>query len=174
MAKDLGKLIPWLGAALVLSLIAAYAGKSAQEVRPAPDVEAVIATGESAGDRVVLRDLRGQVVVVDFWASWCPPCRQSIPILNEVQERYQDGDVLFYGVNSEDVSSQQLEEIQRSLGATMPSLADRDLALQHAFGVTHLPTLLLIDRLGQIRHTETGVPDKDDLIVAIDALISES
>ncbi len=70
---------------------------------PAPRVALPIVAGLGAdeGDRVDTDQLRGGVVILDFWASWCPPCRQSIPILNRIQERNRERGVTVLGINLE-------------------------------------------------------------------------
>ncbi len=156
----------------MLGLIAAYAGESAQRVRPAPDFTAELATGDAAGDRVNLASFRGKVLVLDFWASWCPPCRASIPVLNGVHAQF-GGDVQMYGVNVERFGPERVQQAHTNFGAEFPSLQDVSGELQAMFGVESYPTLVLIDGTGAIRHVEAGVPDQTALADRISGLLSE-
>ncbi len=173
MMQDLRKLVPWLAGLLTLALLATMGVLPTCGVaRPAPPFEGTIVAGEGVGDRVSLQRLAGRVVVLDFWASWCPPCRRSIPILNRVQARYEPSQVVFYGVNVENLDPDALRAQHRTLAAAFPSLQDPTGSLQRAYDVRTLPTLVLIDANGRIRHVESGVPDETDLSARIDALLS--
>jgi thiol-disulfide isomerase/thioredoxin len=147
------------------------------EGRAAPDFTLPIAAGEGAdaGDLVHLAGLRGQVVVLDFWATWCGPCRVSIPILSRVEARLRARGVVFVGVDVAEptLPVAALRALHRRLGAGFPSLADRDGRLRDAYRVQVLPTLVLLDREGVVRGVETGVPDEDALLRRLDALLSE-
>ncbi len=124
--------------------------------------------GEGA---VELRALRGEVVLLDFWASWCGPCRHSIPALNAVYERYQ-GRIQMFGVNVDHgLDGAGVVRAHRSFGAVFPSLRDEGGQAQTAFEVTSIPTLVLVDRAGVIRYVGRGVPDPEDVGDAIDELL---
>ena len=130
--------------------------------QPAPDFSADLVAGEGAGDRVSISSLRGEVVMLDFWASWCPPCRESIPILGRVAAAHPA--LRAYAVNVEaDQSPERVVAASRALHVMIPTLHDRSYQAQSAFGVEALPTLVLIDRDGVVRHVETGVPDEAEL-----------
>lgn len=170
MAKDLWRLAPWLGAAVGLSVILAVGAIPSCQTT-APDFTAPLVSGPDVGDRVSLTALRGEVVVVDFWASWCGPCRRSIPVLNELADTYE-GRVRVYGINVEAMEPMAVGNAHRRLGATFPSLHDPTQSIQRAYAVTALPTLFVIDGEGQIRHTERGIPDLDGLSSVLDELLS--
>ena len=169
MKEDLWRLAPWLGAAVGLSVILAT-GSIPSGPSQAPDFTAALVSGPGAGGRVSLRALQGEVVVIDFWASWCGPCRRSIPILNELAQTYE-GRVRVYGINVEAMEPPAVRAAHERLGATFPTLHDPTQSIQHAYGVTGLPTLFVIDRDGRIRHEETGMPDKDVIYGVIDELV---
>lgn len=133
--------------------------------QPAPELDLPVIAGQGAaeGDRVSLAALRGRVVVLDFWASWCGPCRQSIPALNQVHARYGDR-VEMLGINIEaDLPRERVQTAHRSFGADFPSLLDVEGRAQAAYRVQSIPTLVLIDRAGTVRWVETGVPDPGDV-----------
>jgi cytochrome c biogenesis protein CcmG/thiol:disulfide interchange protein DsbE len=115
--------------------------------------------GGDEGDRIVLDALRGRVVVLDFWASWCPPCRASIPALEEFSRAHPD--VVVLGVN---VESERRAPFVRAahaeLGATYPTVHDEDGTLQAAYRITGLPTLLVIDAEGRVRDAHVGAVNR--------------
>lgn len=144
--------------------------------RACPPFEGVIAAGDgaSSGDRVSLETLRGQVVVLDFWASWCAPCRASMPIVSAIAGRHRHAGLVTLGVNVEGERNQSfVERSHRALGAAFPSLHDGDGEMQSAFGISSIPTLVLIDRRGIVRHIGVGVPSEHELEVEITALLRE-
>lgn len=137
-----------------------FSSPSALVGHPAPALEAAIVAGEgsAAHDRISLEGLRGQVVLLDFWASWCPPCRASIPIVNEVLAEHPE--VVGLGINAEpNLTPFAVARAHRSFRAAFPSVQDQDGSLQRSFGIEALPTLILIDREGIVREVHTGVPD---------------
>lgn len=140
---------------------------------PAPDVDLALVSGDGEGDRVQLSALRGDVVLLDFWASWCGPCRMSIPALNEVHERYE-GRIRMYGVNVQpELRPDGVRAAHRDFGASFPSLHDARQEAQSLYGVTSIPTLVIVDRVGMVRHVEAGVPDPDDVAARLDELLAE-
>jgi thiol-disulfide isomerase/thioredoxin len=151
-----------IGAIVVGSELASPPGSSLVG-EPAPELAlpTVAGVGSATGDRVRLSDLRGQVVLLDFWASWCGPCRQSIPVLNRARASHPE--VQFLGVNVEQLDPVRLARAHEALGATFPSVQDRSGEVQAAFGVLSLPTCILIDREGIVRWFDVGVPDGDEL-----------
>lgn len=135
--------------------------------KPAPDFTLPLIAGEGAGDRVHLADLKGELVVLDFWASWCPPCKQSVPILNEVAKQLAGEKVRFYGVNSELLKPDQLVAVHEQWGIGYPVLQDADSAVIANYRVSSLPMLYLIDRQGVVRRTHEGVPSVSRLVAEI-------
>lgn len=147
-------------------------GGSALDGHAAPDFVLDVVAGDGTGDRVTLSALRGHVVMLDFWASWCPPCRESIPIVGRVAARHASAGLVSFAVNVE--TDQPVERViaaHRALGIGVPTLFDRVGAAQTSFEVRALPTLVLIDREGVIRAIDTGVPDESSLDRAIADLL---
>ena len=170
------KALPWIGGSAVLAIIVAVALAPTCGIAPptldAPEFTMTIAAGEGIGDRVVLDRLEGQVVVLDFWASWCAPCRRSVPILNRVAERFPRA--LVYGVNVEPSDAGTLQRRHRELGAAFPTFHDPTGELQDRYDVANLPTLVVVDGSGQIRHFASGIPDENSLIALLDELLPPS
>lgn len=123
--------------------------------RPAISFASTIVGGEDEGDRIVLDGLRGHVVVLDFWASWCPPCRASIPALDAFAQRHPD--VVVLGVNTEtERSASFVRSAHTQLGARYPTVHDADGRIQAAYEITGLPTILVIDADGQVQDANVG------------------
>jgi thiol-disulfide isomerase/thioredoxin len=173
MKTDLQRLAPWLAAIGTLALLATVGLVPKCGLRqPAPPFVSEVVAGEGIGDRVALEQLAGKVVLLDFWASWCPPCRASIPVLNGIQARFGT-EVQMYGVNVERFGPERVQQAHTNFGAEFPSLQDVSGELQAMFGVESYPTLVLIDGTGAIRHVEAGVPDQTALADRISGLLSE-
>ncbi len=125
----------------------------------------------TGGEPLDIASLEGEVVLLDFWASWCGPCRHSIPALNEVHERY-NGRIQMYGVNLDHgLDSAGVARAHQSFGAEFPSLIDDRGEAQSAFSVSSIPTVVLIDRSGVVRFVRRGVPDPDEVADEIDDLL---
>jgi thiol-disulfide isomerase/thioredoxin len=122
------------------------------------------------GDAVSRDDYRGDVVVVNFWASWCGPCRQEQPGLQRLHEEYGGGGVTFVGIDFKDdpaAARTYLDEF----GVTYPSVADGDGRLAHEFGVPYLPATILVDAAGQMRYLMLGAQPEDTLREHIERLL---
>lgn len=112
------------------------------------------------GDPIQLHELKGQVIYVDFWASWCSPCRKSFPWLNEMQQKYapQGFKVIAINVDSE---RQLADEFLNEYRANFTIGYDAKGELASAFKVQGMPSSFLIDRNGVVRHTHVGFREKE-------------
>ena len=115
--------------------------------RPAAPVKALPRLG--APGRASLADYRGKVVVLNVWASWCPPCRDEVPLLQRTQERIAPRGGTVLGIDTQDQSSDALAFLKQHK-ATFPSLRDRDRSYGHELGVTGYPETFVIDRRGRV------------------------
>jgi len=120
------------------------------------------------GDRVRLADFAGRPVVVNFWASWCVPCRKEMPALQAAAERLE-GQVAFVGVNHQDGQG-PAAEFEQEVGATYPSGYDPDGGVARDFGVVGLPTTVLVDARGRIVARSLGELTDNEL----DELIADA
>ena len=129
-------------------------------------------------DRNVARDdLHGKVVVLDFWATWCSPCRKSLPQLQQVYEQFRDREnVLFYAVSIDDpsVKNEELRAVLDELGVTIPVLRDPSQAARNVFHVEGIPNLFVLGPTGLVEDYEVGVNPQlaQDLPRRIERLLS--
>jgi cytochrome c biogenesis protein CcmG, thiol:disulfide interchange protein DsbE len=120
---------------------------------PAPDFELTASDGKN----VRLSDLRGKVVLLNFWATWCPPCKAEMPDLNALQRKYgADRDFVVLGVNDEESAADVVAFAERE-GIAFPLLLDPDgRVIEKIFNIRYLPTSMIIDRDGNVRDTWRG------------------
>jgi len=137
---------------LAFSAIAATSlASSGLQGRPAPD----FALKSSSGENLRLSEHRGEVVMVNFWATWCGPCRQEMPLLDELYSRYQRVGFSLLGVNIDDNSSKAMKMISE-LGVTFPVLFDSRKEVSKLYEVEAMPVTVLIDREGTVRYVHHG------------------
>ena len=139
------------------------------ERAPAPALELPALSG---GGGPSLADLRGQVVVLNFWASWCGPCKDEAPLLERWHRRLEADDGTVLGVNVQDASG-KAREFTRENGLTFPSLRDGPGESMEAFGVARLPETFVIDRQGRIAAASRGVVDARFLRENVEPLLKE-
>ena len=114
-----------------------------------------------SGRMVSLKRLRGQVVVLDFWATWCPPCRMSIPELVKIQEKYRDKGLTILGISLDDpkmVPDRYIKAFKEKYQINYTILRYSEAVLEEYFGYNSpaIPTLFLIDDKGRLRDKLVG------------------
>lgn len=128
------------------------------------------------GNVVTLSELRGKVVVVNFWTTWCPPCRAETPALEKSYEQYKDSGVVILGVNltNQDVIG-EVESFVQEFGLTYPILLDRDGTVGSTlYQIKGLPSTFFVNRDGIIRTVLVGGPMSEAFIRSkIEALLQE-
>jgi peroxiredoxin len=126
-----------------------------------------------AGNPVQLSDLRGSVVVINFWASWCDPCREEMPVLQAFYDQYADQGLVVLGVNATytDSKSDAVSFIEE-LGLTFPMLFDETGEVgDQLYRVVGLPTSYWIDQDGIIRFFQLGALTESEMKVILSSLI---
>jgi len=118
-------------------------------------------------------DWRGRVVVVNFWASWCTPCRDESPLLERWQKRLAGDRATVLGVDTEDVASDALG-FARRMKLTYPLLRDRDGAAARRFGVTGYPETVVLDRRGRVAAVKRGPVDDAFMVERVMPLLGEA
>lgn len=169
-------LIATVIAALALSLLAfAASGRPAAATRPpagssqpAPDFE----LQDLAGKKVKLSDLRGKAVVLNFWATWCPPCRHEIPWFIELQKQYGPHGLAIVGVSMDQTGRADVTRFAKEMGINYTVvMGDRNLA--HAYGgVPALPTTFYIGRDGSILERVPGLVSRSAIEEKIRAALA--
>ncbi len=124
---------------------------AAEDIRSAPDFTLTDAKGQS----ITLSDLRGQVVMINFWASWCGPCREEMPLLEQIHQRYAELGFTLLGINVEENSADGREFILKH-PVSFPILYDPKNNLSKLYDVIAMPSTVLIDRQGNIRYLHHG------------------
>ena len=119
--------------------------------RPAPGFTLTLFDGRA----VQLADFRGKVVFVNFWASWCPPCRAEAPMLESMWRRLREQGVLFLGVNTQD-EEPRARAFLAEFGITFPSGRDPDGRIAIDYGVWGLPEAFIVDPAGRITYKHIG------------------
>ncbi len=137
---------------------------------PAPD----FTLKSTGGNNLRLSEMRGQVVLVNFWASWCGPCRQEMPLLDDLHSKYSKLGFTVLGVNV-DKSQAAADKILKDIPVTFPVLYDPEGTVSQQYNVSAMPTTIIIDRNGNMRYLHKGFkPGYEDKYAAnIKALIRE-
>ncbi len=121
------------------------------EVMPAPD----FTLKSNSGSNIRLAEQRGNVVMLNFWASWCAPCRQEMPHLNALSQQYSALGFNLMGINV-DEDPQAANRAINNLKVAFPVLFDSDSRIAELFSVDAMPTTIIIDKDGNIRHWHRG------------------
>ncbi|NNC77585.1 MAG: TlpA family protein disulfide reductase [Woeseiaceae bacterium] len=141
-----------LMAGLALCVLAASSlASSGLTGLPAPD----FALKSSTGNNLRLSEFRGDVVMINFWATWCGPCRQEMPLLDELYSRYERVGFNLLGVNIDDDSNRAMNMI-RELGVNFPVLFDAQKEVSKLYDVDAMPVTILVDREGKVRYVHQG------------------
>lgn len=142
-----GARLPALALAVVAAVVAlGCAAEPAAELTEAPPFRLPALTG---GDSLSLEDFRGQVVLLNFWASWCGPCREEMPALLSIHRRYRDAGVTVLGVTVNDLPEDS-RGFAREYGIDYPNVIGND-ELYEAYRLSPwIPTTLLLDRRGRV------------------------
>jgi thiol-disulfide isomerase/thioredoxin len=137
---------------------------------PSPVFTLPVMSGGEPGSRIRLSDLRGKVVVIDFWASWCAPCRAEAPVIDRVAKKHDGKDVVVLGIATSGDDWQRAVEFVQSHGIAYTTLFDDGDHVASAFRVQTLPTLVVLDRAGVITAVRARMVHEDE----IESLVAEA
>lgn len=134
---------------------------------PAPDFSLTTFDGQT----LALADLRGQVVVVNFWASWCAPCKDEAPQLENTWRHYQGQNVMFIGIDYADTET-DARAFMRRYDITYPNGPDLGTRISQSFRMRGVPETYIIDPAGQLAFVQIGPTDQATLRRVIDPLLN--
>ncbi len=130
--------------------------------------------GSSAGSNVNLAQYKGQVVMLNFWASWCGPCRQEMPLLESIYKKYNRMGFTLIGVNVEPDSNAANQWLKQT-PVSFPILYDKDSKVSRMYDVAGMPSTVIIDRTGKVRVLHRGYKpgDENEYLDSIRTLVRE-
>jgi len=108
------------------------------------------------GNSLTLSDFKGRVIILNFWATWCPPCRREIPDFVELYEKYKDEGLLIIGVNLDRGDSRSVKQFSKEYKINYPIVLGNVNVTQDYGGVRAIPTTFVIDRKGNIKEKYVG------------------
>lgn len=124
---------------------------------PSPD----FTLASNKGDNLRLAEQRGDVIMLNFWASWCGPCRKEMPLLDELHARYEAAGFQVWGVNV-DAERADAEQMLAKIPVDFPVLFDSSGDVSKQFGVDAMPSSVFVGRDGKVRHIHRGYRDGDE------------
>jgi peroxiredoxin len=122
---------------------------------PAPDFTLT----DMQGQKVTLSDLKGKVVILNFWATWCPPCREEMPSMEQLYRRYGGQGLVILAVNVEENGMSAVKRFLQRTPYSFPILLDADAEVQNTYKVFRFPETFIIDRNGNIVEKVIGAID---------------
>lgn len=137
--------------------------------QPAPNFELLAA----AGDSVSLADYAGRPVLLNFWATWCPPCRLEMPDLEQASRDYADDGLVVLAINQGE-TAKQVTSFAEELGLTFPMLVDQDGRVGTVYGAEYLPTSYFIDAEGTVTAVHRGSLTRSQLDEYLSATIARA
>ncbi|MEM7279644.1 MAG: TlpA disulfide reductase family protein [Pseudomonadota bacterium] len=137
--------------ALTLGFVLPLGASSGLDGAKAPDFSLTTFTGNTMS----LAEQKGDVVMINFWATWCGPCRQEMPILDELFTRYERAGFQLLGVNIDDEPARAKAMIAE-LGVSFPVLFDSDKKVSELYDVQAMPVSVMVDREGVVRYVHYG------------------
>ncbi len=137
---------------VLVALFFSFAAQAGELSGPAPQFSLM----NFDGKKVSLSDFKGQVVMVNFWASWCGPCRQEMPLLNEIYKSYKKAGFTLVGVNLDEVKSDALGFLKKTGSVDFPMLQDPEGKVADLYKNQAMPSSYFIDRKGNLAYLHQG------------------
>jgi cytochrome c biogenesis protein CcmG/thiol:disulfide interchange protein DsbE len=161
-----------IGLATAAIGLAAVLGLAALQHR-GPSLAPDFAVPDLSGQAVRLSSLRGQVVLVNLWTTWCPPCREEMPSMERLYQRLKGRGFVLLAVSQDEAGKAAVEPFVRDLGLTFPVLIDPEHQVGDRFRVWGYPESFLIDREGRVAERIIGPRDwvAPDQVAAVERLL---
>jgi len=164
-----------VGLVIVLALQLRARNATQPQSGVAPDFTLKVYSGYDGGlgrSEIKLSDLRGQVVFINFWASWCVPCREEQPALEKVWRQYRDKGVVFLGIDYVDTEPAALEYLQE-FGVTYPNGPDLGTKISPRYHIQGVPESFLVDRQGNIVLFKIAPMNETELVTELDKALAK-
>ncbi|MDH3728888.1 MAG: TlpA family protein disulfide reductase [Myxococcales bacterium] len=158
-----------------LGLLVIVFGAATAHALTSGDTPPPISLPDQAGKSVDLGKLEGKVVLIDFWASWCGPCKQEMPVLEALHKKYESQGLVVVGVNI-DNSDKKMNNFLKATPVTFRQVRDKKLQIASRYEPSTMPSSYFIGRDGKIRHVHEGFRKNDagKLEARIKELLAES
>lgn len=160
----------WIAVGVILTLLAGALGvgvllmEDIKQVQPGVEAPNFSAVNLVTGDSVTLADYRGEVVLLNLWATWCAPCRWEMPSMERLYQELGPAGLRIVAVSVDQVSGDQVMEFVNELELTFDILHDRSGQIEIDYQATGLPETVIIDRQGVIVHKAIGPVEWDDAV----------
>jgi thiol-disulfide isomerase/thioredoxin len=154
MRKTIPKL---MGSLVIAAALLAVPAIAADATGPAAEFE----LQSRAGEAVALSRFKGQVVLINFWATWCGPCRKEMPLLEQIQKKYAPLGFTMLGVNVEE-DTRLMEAFLKDVPVTFPILLDPANGVSKLYNVSAMPSTVIVDRKGNVRFIHQGYKTGDE------------
>jgi len=142
---------------LLLTILAGHPAAAVTPENPAPD----FTLKSLDGANLRLEEYRGQVVLINFWASWCGPCRQEMPVLDRLHQRYEGAGFAVLGINVEGDAA-PARELLSKMPVTFPVLIDEGQQVSELYDLQAMPSTVVVDRDGVVRYVHRGYRPGDE------------
>jgi thiol-disulfide isomerase/thioredoxin len=146
-----------LSAALVMAPVLVGEVLAGEATGPAAEFSLPSRTGGT----VSLRGLKGQVVLINFWATWCGPCRKEMPLLEQIQKKYASLGFTMLGVNVEEDTT-MMDAFLKDVPVSFPILLDPANGVSKLYNVAAMPSTVIVDRKGNVRYIHQGYKPGDE------------
>ena len=154
------------GFLLLFSLVGAHAQETSIKIGEIPPKFNFTLLNPISVDTLQLEELKDQVVILDFWATWCSPCAKALPKLNEMYNKYQDKGVQFLGINIDSQKNDaKIKPFVKTYQILYPVLKDPNSQLASRLNVTNIPTLLIVNSENEVVYRHQGYRFGDEKII---------
>jgi peroxiredoxin len=140
---------------IVIAVVASFFVMSAAQAGLVEGVAPDFTLKSRSGENMKLSEFRGDVVMINFWASWCAPCRKEMPLLEDMYKKYNDLGFVLLGVNVEEDSS-NANDLLREIPVSFPILFDDKNEISKLYKVVAMPSTIMVDRDGKMRYIHHG------------------